>query len=608
MPITRYATSLVLLVLCLAAFGQARQRADELLASPNYLCGQGWAETYASADKAALADLASKISVHLESSFEVKEEELVGGDGTFNSLSAARSVVNTYASASLTGTDNIVVEQEPHCHVVRYIRKSELSRIFGARRLKVEDFVRSADQAEERGKIDDALRYYYWAYTLLRSMQKPDTVQMDGGRRLVTWLPHRIEEVLSGLNARVAGVHGQDVDIAVDYKGKPVASVDYTYFDGQRWSNIYSAKDGMGVVELAPGASAGSLQLKYEYEYAGQASIDKELETTMAIFKGTAFRKATTVLGTKPAGEAKAAFRKAVAAESGAHLTKVANAGPYNAIVERIVKAIGKREYTGLDDCFTPEGWQMFDRLVHYGKARLLGSPSYSFYEFGGRTVCRGIPMSFTFPDNNRTFVETVTLTFSAEGKIETVAFALGEEARRDIFLKSAWSENARMTIATFLENYKTAYALKRLDYIESIFDDNAIIIIGSMPPKKKTVEHQPQIDNKMVRYTRQSKDQYVRNLRKCFARNNFVNIRFADNDVTKMGRGGETYGIQIKQDYYSEHYGDHGYLFLMVDLNNPDEPNITVRTWQPDRDPNINSTLSRASRDWGLIGPGNFD
>lgn len=55
---------------------------------------------------------------------------------------------------------------------------------------------------------------------------------------------------------------------------------------------------------------------------------------------------------------------------------------------------------------------------------------------------------------------------------------------------------------------------------------------------------------------------------------------------MVKAGRGGEVYGIQIKQDYYSTNYGDTGYLFLMVDLNNPDEPIIKVRTWQEEPDP----------------------
>lgn len=69
-----------------------------------------------------------------------------------------------------------------------------------------------------------------------------------------------------------------------------------------------------------------------------------------------------------------------------------------------------------------------------------------------------------------------------------------------------------------------------------------------------------------------------MRKLKMCFQSNQFINIRFADNDVVKMGAGGETYGIQIKQDYYSSNYGDHGYLFLMVDFNDPENPSIKVR------------------------------
>jgi hypothetical protein len=74
------------------------------------------------------------------------------------------------------------------------------------------------------------------------------------------------------------------------------------------------------------------------------------------------------------------------------------------------------------------------------------------------------------------------------------------------------------------------------------------------------------------------------------------VNIRFSDNDVKKMGAGGESYGIQIQQDYYSSTYGDKGYLMLLVDINEPKKPLIKLRTWQPEKDPNF-----------GLYEPGDF-
>jgi hypothetical protein len=65
---------------------------------------------------------------------------------------------------------------------------------------------------------------------------------------------------------------------------------------------------------------------------------------------------------------------------------------------------------------------------------------------------------------------------------------------------------------------------------------------------------------------------------------------------VVKQGKGGELYSIQIEQDYYSSNYGDHGYLMLMDDMNDADQPLIKVRTWQPERDPKF-----------GLYGPGDF-
>ena len=100
-----------------------------------------------------------------------------------------------------------------------------------------------------------------------------------------------------------------------------------------------------------------------------------------------------------------------------------------------------------------------------------------------------------------------------------------------------------------------------------------------------------------IIKYNRQTKDQYLRNLKRCFERNEFVNIRFSSNDVKKLGiEGGESYAIQIQQDYYSSTYGDKGYLMLIVDVNDPHKPLIKVRTWQPEKDP-----------EFGIYGPEHF-
>ena len=615
---------ILMLLLPLTSLAQtAEERAEQMKANAEYICGEGWGDTYNSADQAALADLISKISLNISNSFEIKEEEF-NTNSSFDSKTAITSVMNSYAQATLTNTFNLVISNTPQTHVLRYIRKSEVNKIFDERKEKVFDYVRSAMRAEEKAKIDDALRNYYWAFAMVRSLQYPNSVKMtiDGVQRLlVTWIPQQIEEIMSNLSTKIASKDGNEINLFIKYKGEPVTSLDYTYFDGQTWSNLYSAKDGMGIVELRPGVEINSLQLKYEYEYADQCQIDKELESVMQLFKGTSFKNASVYINnldkkSAVSSEAKKEFEKSVKTESAANLetlSKVENEKELAGIMTRVINAIKAKDYDSVSDCFSEDGLEMYKKLLNYGQARLLGDPQFSFYTMGKRVVCRSIPMAFSFKNNRRKFVEDVTFTFDENKKIECVAFGLGSQAKTDIFNKGvgAWSDYAKMVIATFLENYKTAFALKRLDYLESVFDDNATIITGHIIKKapKVAMEGESFINsnNKLIKYTRQTKSEYMRKLKICFQSNQFINIRFADNDVVKMGAGGETYGIQIKQDYYSTNYGDHGYLFLMVDFNDPDNPSIKVRTWQPDRNPNINSNLPRSNRDWGIIGPGNF-
>ena len=615
---------ILMLLLPLTSLAQtAEERAEQMKANAEYICGEGWGDTYNSADQAALADLISKISLNISNSFEIKEEEF-NTNSSFDSKTAITSVMNSYAQATLTNTFNLVISNTPQTHVLRYIRKSEVNKIFDERKEKGFDYVRSAMRAEEKAKIDDALRNYYWAFAMVRSLQYPNSVKMtiDGVQRLlVTWIPQQIEEIMSNLSTKIASKDGNEINLFIKYKGEPVTSLDYTYFDGQTWSNLYSAKDGMGIVELRPGVEINSLQLKYEYEYADQCQIDKELESVMQLFKGTSFKNASVYINnldkkSAVSSEAKKEFEKSVKTESAANLetlSKVENEKELAGIMTRVINAIKAKDYDSVSDCFSEDGLEMYKKLLNYGQARLLGDPQFSFYTMGKRVVCRSIPMAFSFKNNRRKFVEDVTFTFDENKKIECVAFGLGSQAKTDIFNKGvgAWSDYAKMVIATFLENYKTAFALKRLDYLESVFDDNATIITGHIIKKapKVAMEGESFINsnNKLIKYTRQTKSEYMRKLKMCFQSNQFINIRFADNDVVKMGAGGETYGIQIKQDYYSTNYGDHGYLFLMVDFNDPDNPSIKVRTWQPDRNPNINSNLPRSNRDWGIIGPGNF-
>ncbi|MDY3849141.1 MAG: hypothetical protein SOZ58_12620 [Prevotella sp.] len=609
----------------------ATEIAQQVMNSDEYLYGEGYGATVNSADKQALANLTSKISVNISSTFNITESEINTDEG-FTSETMAKSIVNSYSQASLNNTQSIVLSNDPEVHVMRYVKKSEVSKIFEQRKDKVFDFLRSAVKSERRTKIDDALRYYYWAFNLLKSLQYPNEVTFrdDSGTHLLsTWIPEQINRLLEGLKTDVASRDGNVLNLYITYQGKPVASVDYTYFDGLQWSPIYSCKDGIGTIELRPNSSLQNINMKYEYEYADEAHIDKEIAAVMQMFRGTAFRKASaTVSATSVSSAANSPlnasgssstastdiqkeFERMIKNEADINTAKATDDQAMAQIMGEVIAAIKAGDTQPIQKYFTADGWDMYLKLLHYGKAKVIGNPQFSFYKLGQDVICRSIPMSFSFSNNRRKFVEAVTFTFNKDKMIDAVAFGLGNEAKTDIFNRGAsanWSEESRMILASFLENYKTAFALKRLDYIESIFDDNAVIITGHVVKKaEKNLETGKYIENEHVRYNRVSKADYIKNLRMCFDSNEFINIKFTDNDIMKMGQGGELYGIQIHQDYYSSSYGDTGYLFLLVDINNPKEPTIYVRTWQPERDPNVNNRLPKDHPDYGIYGSGNF-
>ena len=577
---------------------------DDIKRSNDFLWGEGFGETFREADNLALQQLVGKISLSVESSFTNVERE-VSTNGDIDANTAIQSVMKTYSQATLTNTQQLVVSQEPDAHVFRYVHKSDVHRIFEARRNKVYDFVGLAGKAEEKLKIDDVLRYYYWAYCMLTSL--PDTMQPkspENGILLRTWIPDKINEVFGRLKLTKQNVDGEFVTLKVTYDGRPVASLDYTYFDGQGYTNIYSATDGIGVMEMQPGVSTDNLKVKCEYEYLGEAQIDKEIALVVGVMKGCNFRNAYISVG----GDMAATLPRLVndpsliPQKSVTEMTMVSSseATDYETIMKKVLAAVRSKDFASVEHYFTPEGQKMFNGLLHYGNARIIEEPQLAYINKGNEVICRSVPMCFSFKNNTRKFVENVCFTFNADRKINCVAFGLGEEAAGDILKRADYSEQARIVLTQFLENYKTAFALKRLDYIESIFDDNALIITGTVVKRTNYQNKEEQtrfLDNQIIKYNRYKKNEYIKHLERCFNSNEFVNIRFANNDVVKAGGDyGEVYGIQIKQDYYSTNYGDTGYLFLYVDLNDPDNPVIKVRTWQPERDP-----------DFGLYGLGDF-
>lgn len=548
----------------------------------NYIWGEGTGVTLNRADQDALGMLINQISTQVESRFTLLQEE-VRGSGKETFKETFKGVINTYSSATLRNTERIVISNEPDAKVFRYIKRADVDKIFADRERKIIEFVRNAQQSEQNGRVADALRYYYWSLTLLRSHPYANTISMidDKGdeRLLVSWLPMQINTLFGDIRISIAE-NSKNGDLTrftlnVMHKDKPARNFDYAYWTGRDWTNIYSAKDGLGIAEFFGDSEVKEIRFKAEYVFEGETAIDHELRDVMAKLDVVPFRNSYFSV---PIGNLQLPPSPK---NTPGNLSYVSDPKPYQDVMISLVDAIRVGNYQGMQKHFTPEGFEMYKNILQYGQAKVIREPEFQFIHFEDGVMCRSLPMNFSFANNNRDFIEDIVFYFNTDRKISSLSMGLGQVALDDIIGKDMWSERVRMVLINFLENYKTAYALKRLDYIESIFADDALIIVGSVL-KAKTTGDNPYRNNQIVQYNRYTKEEFIRNLKHSFASKEFINIRFEDNIIRKSGRGGEVYGIQIKQDYFSSNYGDTGYLFLLVDLNNSDLPVIHVRTWQP--------------------------
>ena len=575
------------------------QGVDGIKRNSSYLYGEGGGVTLQAAKEAALADLIQKISVTVHSDFTSKEREL-NQDGNVTSDAEYQSIIRSYSTATLTNVKTIVLKPEPDASVFLYIAKSEIDRIFESRVAKAKEFVGNADEALKNGQIDDALRYYYWSYCLVKSLRYPNEAKIfvDGQERsLLAWLPTRIDDVMGKVKVQSRRTADNTYEITATYDGRPVRSMDYTYFDGVDNSPVYSILDGKGLVELRPGMAMDAVQLKLEYEFRGLSRNDSEVEAVVGAMKPAVYRRAYHRVALDGAASPAESTSTDVngSMQSPLALTDMGTLG--TAVMKPVMQALRSGFIEQCRKKFTAEGWEEFSKLMGYGKVTLMDDIHLDYFADGDCVVCRGLPVSCRF-NRGRVFNEKLSFYIDSNSKqITHVAMGLGREAMNDVVLGHLdWSEKSRTRIVGFLEDYRTAYATKNLEYLDKVFDDNAVIVLGKRLQVAPQLNKEGYMNNHRVQFTQLTKREFLRNLRRQFQSKDYINLHFSQNRIYQLQKGVERYGIEIKQDYYSSNYGDTGYLTLIFDLTNPDQPVIHVRAWQEQPDPNF-----------GVVSPADF-
>lgn len=197
----------------------------------------------------------------------------------------------------------------------------------------------------------------------------------------------------------------------------------------------------------------------------------------------------------------------------------------------------------------------------------------------------RNIPLLMK-PTGERDFNEDeyqeAVISFDTSGEVESFYLTIS----MNLYMKVI-SQNRELTdlrrrqlILDYVERFRTSYNQKDINFLEQVFSDDALIITGKVIQQR----HGDGMSSPKIQYNKQTKQQYLTNLRRVFQNAKYLKVNFDDIEVMRHPVNPDFYGVTLHQGWTSNTYHDEGYVFLLWDFRDESAPQIHVRTWQPDK------------------------
>ena len=216
-------------------------------------------------------------------------------------------------------------------------------------------------------------------------------------------------------------------------------------------------------------------------------------------------------------------------------------------------------------------------------------------WNFNNSYMARSIPLIIV-PDAadkwaEGTFQEAV-VEFNKNGIITDFRFSFSSQIGESLEKCSGnvVDLERKLQIIAWCDRLATAYNEHNMDFMRTIFSDKALIITGKVITD---TNKEFGTSNQKVIFSKQTKKQYLIKLAKCFADNKWIHVEFDEvgiggveggcASVTQSKVNPNFYGVRLHQKYRSTNYSDDGYVFLLWNFTKEDQPQIEVRTWQPD-------------------------
>ena len=581
---------LILSALANISFGQMRQREVDAIKNDTTLF-YGMSYVCNSSDEAT-ENAKSELYVNIAKNCKSNAIYIQG-----NGDKQLENIIKTFKEQiEEKSTEKAVVEddKDEEYQYVIYIKRSDFRAMCNERVNDIQRYISKGIKMENEACFEDALKSYYWAFMLTYAHPQGKKLRFHGDSETVDyeWIVDRIsgnDGILRMFNFIVpkeGGIEGTEDGMLVKLKvksktGQNVVNLRCECHDGRKFVPN-TVRDGKLIVQLHD-KNIKNFKIKINYDFKEDAkkmniAVSNAIDLikvprfsnniyTIDLEKTLSVKKDEEVQGWKK-------IERSRAVDEEVYLSKMA-------VIEN---ALRSGNIAIARNCFSPEGYNMLDTLAHYGKMRVVGKPEYKFLKYNDEVLCRSITVQFDFK-NTPGFSQDVVFRFDTINKVVTsLAFRLSDQAEADIVSKTKWPEDSRLILVNFLEDYQTAYALKRHKYLESIYSDDALIIVGRVVKKTEIPDRMTlKLTEEEAILTKYDKDTYMKNLAMCFKNNEYIRLRFTETDFTKANNTQNVYGVRVRQEYFSSSYGDVGYLFLLVDLRGT-MPLIHVRAWQPDK------------------------
>lgn len=184
---------------------------------------------------------------------------------------------------------------------------------------------------------------------------------------------------------------------------------------------------------------------------------------------------------------------------------------------------------------------------------------------------------------------QEATVDFDKQGRIIDFQFVFDSQLSESMERCGDVVDTERkLKILKFCDKFATYYNTKNITKLNQIFSDDALIITGNVVE----VYHPEQgVMKPKVTYKKQNKQEYLSNLKRTFARNKYIDVKFSEigelsggcGPVTRSSNNPNMYGVRLHQSWRSSNYSDEGYVFLLWEFLSEDNYVLHVRTWQPE-------------------------